>query len=31
MVGNSWIREQSMHDGLLCRALRDRDMDDIPL
>lgn len=31
MVGNSWIREQSMQGGLLCGALRDRDMDDIPL
>ncbi len=31
MVGNSWIREQGMQDGLLCGALRDREMDDIPL
>ncbi len=29
--GTSWIREQGMQDALLCAALRDRGMDDVPL
>lgn len=31
MKGTSWIREQGMQDALLCAALRDRGMDDVPL
>ena len=31
MIGESWIREQGMQDALLCAALRDRDMEDVPL
>ena len=31
MIGKSRIREQGMQDALLCGALRDREMDDIPL
>ena len=31
MIGTSWIREQGMQDALLCAALRDRGMDDVPL
>ena len=31
MKGTSWIREQGMQDALLCAALRDREMDDVPL
>ena len=31
MIGKSWVREQGMQDALLCGALRDRDMDDVPL
>ncbi|MGB0632788.1 MAG: hypothetical protein ACPGRZ_19020, partial [Alphaproteobacteria bacterium] len=30
MIGKSWIREQGMQDALLCSALRDRNMDDVP-
>jgi epoxyqueuosine reductase QueG len=31
MKGKSWIREQGMQDALLCAALRDRGMKDVPL
>lgn len=31
MKGTSWIREQGMQDALLCAAMRDRGMDDVPL
>lgn len=31
MIGTSWIREQGMQDALLVEALRQRDMDDVPL
>ena len=31
MIGKSWIREQGMQDALLTAAMRDRNLEDVPL